>query len=151
MENILIADDFPLMRKKLMEILLDAYPAANIKEVGNGQEALQQIKLNSWNLVLMDINMPGPSGLETLKRINQLALNMPVLMLSLHTEHFYAIKAIKSGASGFLTKESSFEELIVAIKEIQNGRKYISKALVSKCCIQENVENPSLIEPYLSF
>ncbi|MBA3900101.1 MAG: response regulator transcription factor [Bacteroidetes bacterium] len=150
MKNILIVDDYPLMRKKLIEILREVYPAANIKEVGNGQEALQQIMLLRWNLVLMDINMPGPNGLTTLITAKQLAKETPILMLSLNTEYFYAIKAIKSGASGFLTKESSFEELIDAINEVQNGRKYITKALASKCCKKENVENPSLIEPYQS-
>jgi two-component system, NarL family, invasion response regulator UvrY len=149
MKDILIADDFPLMRKKLSEILLDIYPEVNIIEVGNGNETLEQVTHFSFDLVLLDINMPGPNGLETMKSLQSLDFKTPVLMLSLNTEYPYAIKALEAGASGYLTKESSFEELIVAIEEIKSGRKYITKALCSDCCLEENVINPSLIEPYL--
>lgn len=146
--KILIADDYPLMRLKLAEILKDAYPSAKIKEVGNGKEALQQIRNSKWNLVLMDINMPGKNGLETLKEAKQIALETPVLILSLNTEFLYAVQSLKSGASGFLTKESSSEELVDAIKEILAGNKYITKALADKCSFQEKPEPLNQNKPY---
>ncbi len=127
--NILIADDHAIVRKGLIELLREAYPAAHIAEVTNSNELLGQISKQSWSIILMDISMPGRNGVEALKQMRANGVKTPVLMLSTHPEDQYALRVLKAGASGFLNKETATDELLAAVEKILSGKKYISAAV----------------------
>lgn len=130
--NILIADDHAIVRKGLVELIREAYPAANIVEVVNSLEVLDQLDKQPWNIILMDISMPGRNGIDTLKQIRANGVNTPILMLSAHPEDQYALRVLKAGASGFLNKESATDELLAAVHKVLSGKKYISAAVAEK-------------------
>jgi two-component system invasion response regulator UvrY len=127
--NILIVDDHVVLRKGLLQILLSEFPDASIVEAGNSGEAFKEIRKQNWDLILLDISMPGQSGIDILKQIRAEENKVPVLMLSMHPESQYAVRALKSGASGFLNKQSATDELINAVKRILTGRKYITPSV----------------------
>jgi DNA-binding NarL/FixJ family response regulator len=97
-----------------------------IAEASSGMEALEYIWKNKYDLILLDISMPGQNGLQTLKEIKKYDKDLPVLMLSMHAEQQYAMRAIKAGASGYMTKDTASSQLVKAIRKINDGRKYIS-------------------------
>ena len=123
--RILLADDHPVVRQGLRRILADAFGNMVVGEAGNAQEALEQTRRHKWDVALLDITMPGRSGLEVLKEIKQEKPALPVLVLSIHAEDRYAIRALMAGAAGYLTKESVPERLVTAIKQVARGGKYI--------------------------
>jgi two-component system invasion response regulator UvrY len=127
--NVLIVDDHVVLRKGLLAILQSEYPDAKITEAGNSSEAFREIRKQPWDLILLDISMPGQSGIDILKQIRSEENKVPILMLSMHPESQYAIRALKSGASGFLNKQSATEELVNAVKRILSGRKYITPSI----------------------
>ncbi|GCC50475.1 DNA-binding response regulator [Chryseotalea sanaruensis] len=127
--NILIADDHAIVRKGLIELIREAYPSANITEVVNSHEVLDQVAKQTWSIILMDISMPGRNGVETLKQIRSNGVKTPILMLSAHPEDQYALRVLKAGASGFLNKDIATDELLAAISKILSGKKYISAAV----------------------
>ncbi|HRJ31089.1 MAG TPA: response regulator transcription factor [Cyclobacteriaceae bacterium] len=135
--RILLVDDHTIVRKGIAQLLLEQYPQAEIKEACSGQEALQQIMQSAWSIILLDVSMPGRNGIDVLKQIRSLQINTPVLMLSMHPEEQYAIRALKAGASGFLNKERTTEELFEAIYRILLGKKYITASLAER--IAENL------------
>mgnify|MGYP001216505681 CR=1 FL=1 len=126
MINILIVDDHAIVREGLRRIIDDTSEINVVNEASTGQEALDLIWENKFDLVLMDISMPGKNGLQTLKEIKKINKKIPVLMLSMHAEEQYAMRAIKAGASGYLTKDSASDQLVDAIIKIYKGRKFIS-------------------------
>lgn len=132
MTTILIVDDHNVVRQGIKQILMEEYPAAIFGEAGGGNEALERIRMEHWDIVIMDITMPGKNGLDVLKQIKLDSIKTPVLFLSMHSENQYAIRILKAGAAGYLTKESASEELITAIKTILSGRKYINASLAEK-------------------
>jgi len=127
--KILIADDHPVVRQGLRRILMEGFNTVVIGEAGNDPEVLDQVQRHKWDLVLMDITMPGRGGLDLLRQLKQDKPRLPVLVLSVHGEDQYGIRAIRAGASGYLTKETIPERLIAAIKKIFQGGKYISESL----------------------
>jgi two-component system, NarL family, invasion response regulator UvrY len=127
--RILVADDHTIVRKGIVQLLMEQYPHAEITEASSGQEALQHVMDSTWNIILLDVSMPGRNGIEILKQIRSLHIHTPVLMLSMHPEEQYAIRALKAGASGFLNKERTTEELFDAIYRILLGKKYITASL----------------------
>lgn len=127
--NILIIDDHVIFRAGLRQLLSEELPGADIAEAGNGATALKQIRSRKWDVVLLDIHLPDKNGVEVLKNISQVESVPPVLMLSMYSEEQYAIRALRAGAAGYLTKETSPDELINAIKQVAEGRKYISHSL----------------------
>ncbi|MFC1539010.1 response regulator [Candidatus Latescibacterota bacterium] len=129
MIRILIADDHPLIRKGLGQIIEDATGLFIEGEASNGFEVLEKIQIKDFDVIILDISMPGLNGLEVLKQIKIVKPDIPVLILSMYSEEQYAIRALKAGASGYLTKESAPEELVSAIRKIINGGKYISSSL----------------------
>lgn len=131
MISILIADDHSVVREGVKHILSDM-PEAVLSEAGNGQEALDKIQKKDYDLVLLDIAMPGKDGLDVLRDIKSGKPHTKVLILSMFPEEQYALRALKSGASGYLTKESIPEELIKAIRKILRGGKYISSEFSDK-------------------
>lgn len=130
--NVLIADDHAILRKGLIEILHESFPSLKYFEASNSIEALDITRKETLDLILLDISMPGRSGLETLKQIRADGINTPILILSVQPEDQYAIRVLKAGASGYLNKDSAPEELINAVNLILRGRKYISLNIVDK-------------------
>lgn len=130
--KILIVDDHGIVRLGLKQILADEFPAAAFGEAGNTTEALQLAHQSSWDVVLLDINLPGRGGLEVLDEFKVLHPMLPILILSMNPEAEFAERAIKSGAAGYLTKQSAAEELIGAIRKVLAGGRYISSALAEQ-------------------
>ena len=117
------------MRHGLKQILADEFKKASFAEARNGQEVLDSVWKQDWDVVVLDITMPGRSGLEVLKEIKKARPRLPVLVLSMHPEDQFAVRVIKSGASGYMTKESAPEELVGAVKKIMAGGRHISASL----------------------
>jgi two-component system invasion response regulator UvrY len=132
MLKILIADDHTLFRKGLQHILSEYPDPVVTDEASNGQEVLDKIWHNDYDMVLLDITMPGMTGLEALKQLKNDRPKLPVLVLSMHPEEQYAVRVIRAGASGYLRKESAPDELITAIQRISAGRKYITSSLAER-------------------
>jgi len=127
----LIADDHAIVRRGLNQILRDEFPKATISEVGDAEEALGAIANKEFDLVICDISMPGATGLDLCEKIRKLKPSLPMLVLSMHKEEQYAVRALKVGASGYLAKESAPEELIKAVRHILAGKKYVSSSLAT--------------------
>jgi two-component system invasion response regulator UvrY len=129
--KILIGDDHNVVRRGLKMIIVDAYPNALIEEAVDGATMLKKLNLQKWDIIICDISMPGRSGLEIMQLIKELAPKIPVLILSMHPAEHYAIRALKIGACGYITKESASDELILAINTIIAGRKYITQEIAN--------------------
>jgi two-component system invasion response regulator UvrY len=127
--NILIVDDHAIVRQGLRQILLESDSTIFIKEADCGSEAIRQVREGEWNVVVLDISMPDRSGIDILKQIKKEYPKIPVLMLSMHEEGLYAIRALKAGASGYITKQSAPAELMAAIHQVARGRKYLTATL----------------------
>ncbi len=132
MINVLIADDHGIVRRGMKQILERTPDIKVTDEASTGQEALEKIWANNYDVVILDISLPGRSGLEILKQIKSQLPKLPVLILSMHPEEQYAIRVFKAGASGYLTKGSDKNELIEAIRRIAQGKKYITPTLVER-------------------
>ncbi len=130
--RVLIADDHPIVRQGLKGILADEPDMAVVSEAGDSREVLALVDRNIYDIVVLDITMPGRGGLEVLKDIKERRPALPVLILSMHPEEHYGIRALKAGASGYLTKKSAPEKLVEALRKIVSGRKYISSELAEK-------------------
>ncbi len=130
--KILVADDHAIVRKGLIQIISEVPGMHVVDEASNGIEAMQKLLEKDYDIVLLDISMPGRSGLDILRAIKNKKPKIPVLVLSVHPEEQYAIRAIKAGASGYLTKDSAPDELIAAIKKISKGGKYVTTSLAEK-------------------
>lgn len=127
--RILIADDHAVVRCGLKEILAEEFQPAEFGEAEDGPQTLRLIMKQKWDVVLLDITMPGMNGLEVLKNLKSMRPNLPVLMLSMHPEDQYAVRALKAGASGYLTKETAPEELVAAVTKALARQKYVSPSL----------------------
>jgi DNA-binding NarL/FixJ family response regulator len=126
MLKILIADDHPIVRKGVRQLLIEEYPDACVVEVADAEELLSRIIREDWDAVITDISMPGRSGLDVLRDIRPGYPTLPVLVLSIYPEEQYALRVIRAGASGYLNKNSAFEQLIEAVHRILQGKKYIT-------------------------
>ncbi len=144
--KVLIADDHDIVRAGLRGILSTYDPIQNIHEVSNGKEAIEFIMEEKPDLVILDISMPKLSGLEVLTRMRERGIESAVLILSMYPEKQYAIRALKSGASGYLTKERASDELLPAIEFIASGRKYVSRELQD--ILFELTTNPKAASPH---
>ena len=140
--RILIADDHAVVRKGLRQILADEFKKAEFGEAANAREALERLRKENWDAVVLDITMPGRSGLEALKEIKETKPRLPVLVLSMHPEDQFAVRVLKSGASGYMTKESAPEELVGAVKKMLAGGRYVSAALAEKMASYLAVDTP---------
>jgi len=130
--KIIVADDHAVVRKGLKQILLEISGVKAVEEVDNGPALIERITKENFDFVILDISMPGQSGLLTLKEIKDRKPKLPVLILSIHPEEQYALRSLKDGASGYLTKDSAPEELVRAIQKILSGHKYITQTLADK-------------------
>jgi DNA-binding NarL/FixJ family response regulator len=124
--HVLIADDHAIVRQGLKQILSETDDLVVAGEADDGAEALQLARQQVWNVFLLDVSMPNRNGIDTLKQLKKEFPKLPVLMLSMHPEEQYAVRALKAGASGYLTKQSAPEQLVTAIRQVAGGRKYVS-------------------------
>jgi two-component system invasion response regulator UvrY len=129
---ILLVDDHAVVRRGLRELLGEEFPSAEFGEAASGAEALAQIAKRPWGLVILDVSLPGRDGLEILKEALALRPGVPIMMLSVHAEDQYAIRALRAGASGYVTKETAAEDLTAAVRKILQGGKYVSPRLAEQ-------------------
>ena len=130
--QILIADDHAVVRRGLREILADSLPDAGFSEAGNGDEVMGQLSKSAIALLVLDINMPGRSGMDILRDVKRTYPRLPVIILSVHPEEQYAVRCLRAGAAAYINKESASEELATATKKILSGGRYISARLAEK-------------------
>ncbi len=129
MLRILLADDHEVVRKGLIKVLTEALQPIEVDEAKNGQEAISKVWKGKYDLIVLDIKMPGKSGLDVLKEIKQHQPKLPVMILSMHPEEQFAIRAMRAGASGYITKECASDELVLAIRKALKGERYVSGSL----------------------
>ena len=150
MIKVLIADDHPIVRQGLKQILLEEFERPILGEAQNCQEVLELVQKQDWDVVVLDISMPGRGGLEVLRELKQARPKLSVLILSLHPEDQYAVRALRAGAAGYMTKEVAPEELVKAIKKIREGGKYVSPTLAEKIAFDLEKETGNLLHETLS-
>jgi two-component system invasion response regulator UvrY len=150
MIKVIIADDHAIIRRGIREILDETDSIRVVDEAGDGNELINKLMNKKFDVVLLDINMPGRSGLDILKDLHKIKADQKVLILSMYPEAEYALRAVKSGASGYLRKDSNPEEIVNAIKTVFAGKKYLSGDLYET--IIDELKNPdtSLIHQKLS-
>lgn len=132
MIKVLITDDHPVVRRGIRQILEDDERISLIQEASNGKELFERLEEHLFDVILLDISLPGRSGLDLISQIKRTQQSVAILVLSIHSEEMYAIKALKSGASGYLTKASAPEELISAIIKVSRGERYITASLAER-------------------
>lgn len=130
--RILIADDHELIRRGLRGLLLDHFPGSQVVEAADAREAFAVLDGGDWDLALVDINMPGRSGLELLRDLRRLKPTTPVLVVSAHTEEDFALRALKLGAAGYVSKQSASDVLVSAVRRVLSGGRYVSPAVAEK-------------------
>ena len=132
MLRFIMADDHPVVLKGLKEILSEGFDDVIIDGTTTGYELLRNVQNNQYDLVLLDISLPDINGLEVLKEIRKARPKLPVLMISMYLEEQYALRAMKAGAQGYVTKRSASDELVLAVRKILSGKRYISPAFAEK-------------------
>lgn len=130
--HVLIADDHAIVRQGLKQILSDTEDLLVTGEADDGAEALNLARQQPWDVFLLDVSMPNRNGIDTLKQLKKEFPRLPVLILSMHPEEQYAVRALKAGASGYLTKQSAPELLVTAIRQVASGKKYLSPAVAQQ-------------------
>ena len=129
MTRFLIADDHALIRRGLIQILSETFPDSQFGEACNAHQVFEKAQEQVWNIVILDINLPDKSGLDVLKQLKSVHPGLPIFVLSIHREEEYATRVLKAGASGYLSKDGAPEELVIAVKKILAGGKYVSRSL----------------------
>jgi DNA-binding NarL/FixJ family response regulator len=150
MIRILVADDHSLLRKGLIEILARELEGIECGEAENAQQVLAQVQSRDWDLVILDVTMPGRSGIDVLGDLKRLRPKLPVLVLSMHPEDQYGRRVLKAGASGFLNKDSAPEELIKAIHKLLAGGRYVSPILAETLAVELNEDHGRALHETLS-
>ncbi|MES2693861.1 MAG: response regulator transcription factor [Verrucomicrobiota bacterium] len=130
--KILLTDDHAILRQGLKQILAEEFKRAEFGEASSAQEAIERVWKEHWDIVVLDITMPGRSGVEVLKEIKKSKPKLPVLMLSMLPEDQFAVRLLKAGAAGYMTKETAPSELVGAVKKIMAGGRYVSPSLAEK-------------------
>jgi DNA-binding NarL/FixJ family response regulator len=130
--RILLADDHTVVRHGLKQILAEEFKKAVFGEARNAQEALDLVWKENWDIAILDITMPGRSGLQVLREIKKSKPKLPVLVLSMHPENQFAVRVLKRGAAGYMTKESASAELVGAVRKVLAGGRYVSNSLAEK-------------------
>ena len=150
MIKILIADDHAIVREGLKQIVADIPDMVVAGEAANSHQTLELVLKENWDLVLLDVAMPDRGGIDTLKTIKRERPTLPVLILSIYPEEHYALRALKAGASGYLTKESAPDELIEAIRKVSQKGKYISASLAEEIATHIGVDTEKQLHELLS-
>lgn len=150
MARILIADDHAVVREGLRQIIAKQSDMVVAGEAASGPDVLKKIRSASYDVVLLDLSMPGRSGLEILADIKKEQPDLRVLVLSIYSEDLYAVRALRAGASGYLTKESAPEQLVEAIRKVSRGGKYISPSLAERLAFALDTDSNKLPHEKLS-
>jgi two-component system, NarL family, invasion response regulator UvrY len=129
MLKVLIADDFPLFRRGVKDLLSDGLGALAVGECANAHELLELVRRKKWDVLILDISMPGTTGTNALMQVKKEKPSLPVIILSMHPEDQYAIRMFKAGADAYLTKASAPEELVKAVKKVVAGGQYVNQSL----------------------
>jgi two-component system, NarL family, invasion response regulator UvrY len=143
--RVLIADDHSIVRQGLKQILSDTDDLIVAGEAANGVAVMQMVRDGNWDVVLMDVSMPDRNGIDALKMIKKEYPRLPVLVLSMHPEEHYAVRALKAGAAGYLTKQSAPDLLVSAIRQVASGKKYVSAAVaeeLANAILEDDDERP---------
>jgi len=135
MLRILVVDDHPSFRRGIKDILTEGFGSLKMEEAGDPHEMLELVRHKKWDLVIMDISMPGRSGPEALKELKSASPTLPVLVMTMHPEEQYAVRMFKAGADGYLTKASTPAELVRAVKKVIGGGQYVSSSLGEKLAL----------------
>lgn len=150
MIRILIADDHAIVRRGIRQLLAEVPEITQIGEAQNAQEVSTLLRTQRWELVMLDLALPDKNGLEVLKDIKREYPKLPVLILSMHPEDLYALRLLKAGAVGYLTKESAPDELLTAIRKVLNGGRYISSQLAEQLVFDLNTDSDRPLHESLS-
>ena len=150
MLKILLADDHPVVRQGVRQILAEAFVQATFGEACNTRELLDLVGKERWDILVLDLSMPGGNGLEALKQIKHDHPRLPVMILSMFPEDQYAVRTIRAGAAGYLNKESAPEELVQAIRKIMHGGQYISPAVADELVMYARNDNDQPLHKRLS-
>ncbi len=137
--RILLVDDHPVVRRGIRQIITDAFTSAVVEETDEGEAALASLASGEWEAVILDISLPGRSGLEILRDIRQRWPDLPVLVLSMHPAEQFARRVLDAGASGYLTKDSAPAQLVKAVRLVLSGRRYLSPDLIEELVVGERM------------
>jgi len=145
MQRVIIADDHPVVCKGLKEILLENFDEVMVDEAGTGRELMEKIRKNNYDLVLLDISLPDANGLDVLSDMRKRRPRLPVLVISVYPEEMYAVRALRTGAQGYLTKQSASEELVKAVRRVASGKRYVNPAFALRMVVdfESDSERPA--------
>jgi len=150
MINVLIADDHPVVLQGLKQIVAETSDIVIKGEACNGKEVLDQVRTGRWDVVVLDVTMPGTHGLDLLKQLKAQHPKLCVLVLSMHPEDDYAVRLLRAGASGYLNKRSVSDQLVEAIRKVAGGGKYVSPTLAEKLVFDLDIDTGDLPHKKLS-
>lgn len=150
MIRILVADDHAIVREGLKQIVADTPDMVVSGEAADGQAVFDLVSKDDWDVVLLDIGMPGRGGVDILKQLKDERPKLPVLILSMYPEEQYAVRCLKAGASGYLTKESAPDELVTAIRKVTTGGRYVSASLAEKLAFDLQIDTEKPLHELLS-
>ena len=150
MVKILIADDHIIVRKGLKQIISETSDMVVADEASNGQEVLDKVRKNGFDMILLDISMPGRTGLDILRELKTEKPKLPILVLSMYPEEQYAVRVLRAGASGYLTKESAPDELIAAIRKVSLGKKYVTPSVAERLAFDLDIDSEKPLHETLS-
>jgi DNA-binding NarL/FixJ family response regulator len=148
--RVLVVDDHAIVREGLKQILSEDPSMVVADEAGSWEETIEKVLSDDFDVVVLDISMPGRSGIDALKEIKTQKPKIPVLILSMHPEEQYAVRSLRAGASGYLTKESAPNELIAAIQKVSSGGKYVTPSLAERLASDLNLDHDKPLHETLS-
>jgi DNA-binding NarL/FixJ family response regulator len=141
MTRILLVDDHPLVRQGIKQVLSGAFHPALVGEAANAEEGLSEVRTTEWDVLVLDLTLPGVSGLDLLKDLRRERPALPVLVLSMHPADQFARRAMNAGASGYLTKDSAPTELVRAVGEVIAGRRYLNSAVIEELVVHKQPDH----------
>ena len=136
MTRVLLVDDHAVVRQGLKQVLAESLPDATFGDAASADEALRMVRTANWDIVVLDISLPGKSGIEALKELRAAPPRLPVLVLSMHPEEQFAVRALKAGAAGYVTKRTAARDVVAAVQKVLSGGRYVSASLAERLAAQ---------------